>query len=167
MKHTILALMLLAACREEAAIRPDPVQITRDSVSHFCLMELDGHGGPKAQIHLEGYPEPIFFAQVRDGLAYLRGPERAAPILAAYVSDMGKAPSWEDPGTAWVAAEEAHFVVGAGVTGGMGAPELVPFATVEGASAFAARHGGRVLSLAEIPDDAMLGPVEISFGRSD
>ena len=127
----ILLILLLAGCRDEVAVvAPEPVAMTEEAVSHFCMMSLDEHPGPKAQIHLEGMPFPIFFAQVRDGIAYLKLPERSAGIAAVYVSNMSRAPSWDAPGIGnWIAAEDAIFVVGADVTGGMGAPELAPFET--------------------------------------
>jgi len=161
---TLVAIMLLAGCRDEAAVRaPDPVVMTEEAVSHYCMMSLDEHPGPKAQIHLEGLPDPIFFAQVRDAIAYLKQPERSAPIAAIYVSNMSRAPSWDAPGTDnWIAAEEAIFVVGADVTGGMGAPELTPFETEQAARDFAALHGGELMRLSEIPEEAVLGAVEIA-----
>ncbi|PWE34441.1 copper resistance protein CopZ [Maritimibacter sp. 55A14] len=167
MARTLLAaaiLMLAAACREETAEAPEPAAMTGDALGHFCMMQLTGHAGPKGQIHLEGVPDPIFFSQVRDALAYLRSAERSAPVLAVYVSDMGAAPSWEAPGPEnWIAADAAHFVLGAQVRGGMGAPEIVPFGTAEGAEDFAARKGGRVVRLDEIPSEAVLAPVEIEL----
>ncbi len=125
------ALLLLAACNEEAAKAPPaPVALTEDSLAHYCQMWIADHAGPKAQIHLEGGDAPLFFAQVRDAVAYLRSPERTAPVVAVYVSDMAKAASWEHPGADnWIAADSAVFVVGADVTGGMGAPEVAPFGT--------------------------------------
>lgn len=164
MKRALLIVLLLAGCREEAAILPAPVPLDADARSHYCLMQLTGHGGPKAQIHLEGYPDPIFFAQVRDGLAYLRGAEREARVLITYVSDMGAAPVWEEPGAEnWIALENAHFVVGADVTGGMGAPEIVPFADPAKAAEFAALRGGDVMALSAIPDATLFGAVEIDL----
>ena len=76
MRYLLFAvLVLIAACREEVAMRPhEPVVITEAAVSHFCMMSLKEHPGPKAQIHLEGQPNPIFFAQVRDGIAYRKQP---------------------------------------------------------------------------------------------
>lgn len=157
-----LAALLLSACKEEVAAIPDPAPLTEEAVGHFCQMNVLTHGGPKAQIHLEGWDAPLFFTQVRDGLAYLRGPERDARVLATYVSDMGAAPSWEEPGTTnWIPAETAVFVIGSGRMGGMGAPEAVPFARPEHADAFIARHGGRAVSFTEIPDDAILSPVHL------
>ena len=156
-----LALAALAGCKEEAAAPPDPVELTEENVSYFCQMNVLEHGGPKAQVHLEGQPAPLFFAQVRDAVAYLKSPERDARILTTYVSDMGAAEGWDRPGIGnWIAADTAHFVVEAGVAGGMGAPEVVPFASGDAARAFAARYGGRIVDLAGIPDDAVLGPVD-------
>lgn len=160
----LLAALTLAACQEdEAAAPPLPVEMTADALSFFCQMNIADHGGPKAQIHLEGYPTPIFFAQVRDMVAYLKAPERDARILAVYVSDMSVAPSWEQPGTAnWIAADGAQFVVGAPVKGGMGAPEIVPFGTADGAADFVSRYGGQVLPMSQIPDEAALGAVDFA-----
>ena len=118
----ILLIALLAGCRNDVAAQaPGPVVMTDEAVSHFCMMSLDEHPGPKAQIHLEGLPDPIFFAQVRDGIAYLKQPERSAGIAAIYVSNMSRAPNWDAPGSDnWIAAETAVFVVGSDMTGGMG-----------------------------------------------
>ena len=159
----ILAIFALAACDEEAAEAPPPVMLTQDALGHFCQMELIEHPGPKAQIHLEGLPVPLFFAQVRDAVAYLHQPERVARITAVYVSNLSRAPSWEAPGNAnWLAANDAHFVIGSDRTGGMGAPELAPFETAADAADFAARYGGKVMRLDDIPADAVLGEVAIA-----
>ncbi len=160
----LVAIVLLAGCREGAAVQaPEPVVMTEEAVSHYCMMSLAEHPGPKAQIHLEGLPDPIFFAQVRDGIAYLKQPERTAEIAAVYVSNMSRAPSWGAPGAGnWIAAEDAIFVVGADVTGGMGAPELAPFETEQAARDFAALHGGELMRLPDIPEEAVLGAVEIA-----
>ncbi|WYK07100.1 nitrous oxide reductase accessory protein NosL (plasmid) [Cereibacter sphaeroides f. sp. denitrificans] len=160
MRRLALALLLLAACREETA-RPDPVALTPEAVGHYCQMNLLEHPGPKAQVHLDFGP-PLFFSQVRDALAYQRMPEQSAAILAVYVNDMG-APgaSWQTPGALnWIPAEGASYVEGSDAAGGMGAPELVPFAEAAEAEAFAARHGGRVVTLDEVPDEALLAPAE-------
>lgn len=167
MKHMLLApfllaTTLLAACKEDAAQAPDPVTMTSDALSHFCMMQVDNHPGPKAQIHLKGLPDPIFFAQMRDALAYVKGPERDADILAFYVSDMAAATDWATPGIDnWIDAETAAFVVGADVTGGMGAPEIVPFADPADAQDFAVRNGGEVMTLSDIPAATVLAPVDI------
>ena len=156
----ILAFVLLAACKQDAA-PPPPASYGPDTAAHFCQMAIGEMAGPKAQIALEGYPTPIFFGQVRDGIAYVDSPEKEARILAFYVSDMSKAPDWADPGaTNWIAADKAYFVVGADVKGGMGAPEIVPFGVRQDAENFAASHGGRVMQLDDIPPSAVLAPVD-------
>ncbi len=154
--------LLLAACKEEVAKAPDPVALTDDVLGHFCRMKLSEHDGPKGQIHLADNPTPLFFGQVRDVVAYLKGAERQAEITAIYVSDMGAAKSWAEPGASnWTDARSAIFVVGAGVRGGMGAPEIVPFANAQAAEMFVLEYGGHALSLEAIPDDAAIGPVEL------
>ena len=162
----ILALMLgLAACKEDKAEAPPaPVDLTEEALSYFCQMNIADHGGPKGQIHLEGSPAPIFFAQVRDMVAYLKSPERDAEISAIYVSDMGAAQTWEVPGVSnWIPAATAHFVVGAPVAGGMGAPEIVPFADPSKAASFVAQYGGQSMLLNDIPDEAAIGPVDLDL----
>lgn len=169
MKALLVAgLLVLAACQEEQAAIPGPVPLTADALSHFCQMQVINHDGPKAQIHLEGFAHPIFFAQVRDGLAYLKGPERTAPVVAVYVSDMGAAASWAEPGVDnWIKADQAHFVVGADVRGGMGAPEITPFLTRDAADGFAGQNGGTVMALDQIPDAAVFAPIEISLPKEE
>ncbi len=160
----LIALIALAACKEEVAEAPNPVDLTPDALSYFCQMNIAEHGGPKGQIHLEGYPTPLFFAQVRDMVAYLKSPERDADITAVYVSDMGIAPSWRQPGISnWIAADGATFVVGANVAGGMGAREVVPFADPADAQTFIEIYGGTALGLPDIPDTEVLGPVDLEL----
>lgn len=159
----ILALAIgLAACKEDSAkAPPPPTDLTETALSFFCQMDIADHGGPKGQIHLDGFPEPLFFAQVRDMVAYLKSPERDAQIIAVYVSDMGIAENWETPGISnWITADEALFVVGAPVKGGMGAPEIVPFAKGADADGFVAQYGGQTMTLNDIPDEAALGAVD-------
>ncbi|MBU3030583.1 nitrous oxide reductase accessory protein NosL [Paracoccus sp. XHP0099] len=158
-----LALLGLVACRDEVAQDVSPVEVSAETLGHFCQMNLLEHPGPKAQVHLEGVPGgPLFFSQVRDAIAYARAPEQMAPILAIHVNDMGAdGATWEMPGDGnWIDADAAFYVLGSGREGGMGAPETVPFASRAAAENFAAREGGRVLTLAEIPDAAVLAPVE-------
>lgn len=159
MKRLIVALMFLTACKEDAPI-PLPVEMTADSTGYFCQMEIIEHPGPKAQIHLATYPgKPLFFSQVKDAVAFLRMPEQPDTVTATFVSDMGAALSWEEPGaTNWIAADTAFYVVGSSARGGMDAPEFVPFADLAKAQAFAADKGGQILTLAQIPDAALSPP---------
>ena len=159
MRGAVAALLLVAAlagCREEAAQRPEPVAMTREAVGHFCQMNLFEHPGPKAQVHLRGMPDPLFFSQVRDAVAFRLLPEQQGEITAIYVSDMAVAP-WENPGASnWVAAEDAFFVTGSAQAGGMGTPELIPFGTEDAARSFVAAQGGDVRRLDEIPAELVL-----------
>ncbi len=158
----LAALALLPGCREDTAALPAPVEMTEEAVGYYCQMNLFEHAGPKAQVHLEGNPFPLFFSQVRDAIAYQRMPEQSGFIAVIYVSDMGaEGATWADPGTLnWIEAGQAHYVVGADILGGMGAPETVPFAERAHAESFAAEHGGQVLALADIGTDAVLAPAE-------
>lgn len=162
MKRALILTLLLAACREEVAQHTDPVPLTAEAVGHFCQMNLLEHEGPKAQVHLEGLPgAPLFFSQVRDAVAYLRLPEQSHPILAVWVNDMG-APgaTWQVPGPEnWIDGRRAVYVVGSARDGGMGAPELVPFADRQAAQNFAAEFGGNVMALDAIPESAIIAPV--------
>lgn len=154
MKPTlILTLALaLAACREDAL--PDPLVMTDEALGHYCQMYLADHPGPKAQVFLQGYDQPIWFSQIADAAAYRSDPEKPAQIAVIYVSDMGAAESWADPGPAnWIAADAARFVVGSDQAGGMGLPEAIPFGTEAAAASFAAVHGGMVVTWGAVPDD--------------
>ncbi|MBU9697671.1 nitrous oxide reductase accessory protein NosL [Rhodobacteraceae bacterium HSP-20] len=160
-KLFILSLLLLSACKEEMAQSTDPVALTAETIGHYCQMNLTEHPGPKAQVHLEGLPgAPLFFSQVSDAIAYARLPERDHKILAIWVNDMGApAATWEEPGRMnWTGAETALYVIGSSRTGGMGAAELVPFADRSRALAFAADYGGTVVTLDQVPDDAVIAP---------
>jgi copper chaperone NosL len=162
MKRALLFALLLTACQDEAVQNTDPVALTAETIGHFCQMNLLEHEGPKAQVHLEGLPGmPLFFSQVSDLVVYLRLPEQSHIVLAIYVSDMGAAgANWSEPGaTNWIDATTARYVVGADIEGGMGAPEVVPFATEDAALAFVADHGGSVMALEAIPDSAIAAPI--------
>lgn len=160
MIRLVLAVALslaLAACRDDAPSVPPPVVMNDAALGHYCQMQMTAHAGPKGQIHLQGIDAPLFFAQVRDAIAYQRMPEQTATIAAIYVSDMGAAPTWQDPGADnWILADDAVYVVGSDAVGGMGAAEIVPFARRADAQTFVDVHGGQVKKLADIPDSAVL-----------
>ncbi|MEQ8392971.1 MAG: nitrous oxide reductase accessory protein NosL [Thalassospira sp.] len=157
-------LMVLAGCQKQVEKNmPSPVAMTEEAVGHFCQMNILEHPGPKAQIHLEGLPYPLFFSQVRDGIAYERLPEQNYNINAIYVSDMSTAISWDDVGYEnWIPAATAYYVVASDKTGGMGASELVPFSDQDDAKKFATRHGGQVMRLDDISDALVLNSAPIA-----
>ncbi|MCC7281847.1 MAG: nitrous oxide reductase accessory protein NosL [Acetobacteraceae bacterium] len=154
------ALLMLAGCNEDSpdAKLPPPAALTADAVGLFCGMNLVEHPGPKGQIITRSGLAPFWFSSVRDTVAFTLLPDQPRDIRAIYVSDMGRAPSWEDPGaTNWIDARKAFFVIESGKEGGMGAAEAVPFGERAAADAFAAANGGRVVGLAAIPHDYVLG----------
>ncbi|MDO5630309.1 MAG: nitrous oxide reductase accessory protein NosL [Paracoccus sp. (in: a-proteobacteria)] len=157
----LIALLALTACRTETVEVPAPVEMTETTIGHFCQMNLLEHPGPKAQVHLKDVMFPLFFSQVRDGIAYQRMPEQSHEIVTMYVSDMGVAPDWADPGAAnWIPADDAFYVVGSRLVGGMGAAEMVPFGNEQAAQAFAALNGGDILRLNQIATEDVLAPDE-------
>src|SRR5215467_13644883 len=92
-------------------------------------------------------------------------PDEPKDIQAIYVSDMGKAVSWDKPGADnWVEARKALFVIGSSVKGGMGSDEAVPFSERAAAEKFAGQNGGRIVSFAEVPRDYVLGSGEQATG---
>ena len=153
------ATLLLAACeKDEGAKMPAPYSLTADAMGRYCGMNVLEHPGPKGQVILEGIPEPIWFSSARDTLAFTMLPEEPKDIAAIYVSDMGAAPSWEEPGAAnWIDARKAFYVVGSAVKGGMGAEEAVPFSSDGAAGDFAAKNGGQVMGFEEVPKEYVLG----------
>lgn len=159
----LASMIVLSGCSGDSAQTEKPVAIalTEEAAGHYCQMVILEHAGPKAQLHLAGMFAPLWFSQVRDGIAYLKSPEQSAEILVLYVNDMGSAVSWVTPGKDnWIDAADAYFVVGSDAIGGMGAPELAPFAEMEKAEDFASQHGGEVMRLAEISVEDVLSPVE-------
>jgi copper chaperone NosL len=150
------ALAILAACsKEDARVVPAAHTLTADATGHYCGMLLSEHAGPKGQILLEGQDAPVWFSSVRDTLTFLNLPEEAKNIAAVYVSDMAKAPSWEQPGADnWVLAGNAFFVIGSDRQGGMGGEEAVPFSTEGAARAFIKQYHGRIVRLDEATKSA-------------
>lgn len=161
MKRLALAALLalsLAGCREETVVSAPPVTLTADAVGRYCGMNLTEHDGPKGQVILAEGHDPFWFSSARDTLAFTMMPDEPKDYAAVYVSDMGRAASWADPGADnWVEARQAFYVEGSEARGGMGGSEIVPFSTREAAEAFAAEQGGTVLAYAELTPEQVLG----------
>jgi len=156
-KPLLLALALVACTRTPEPL-PAPFAMTDEAVGHYCGMNLGEHAGPKGQIIRASTPIPVWFSSVRDTIAFTFLDEEPKDIRAIYVSDMGQAPNWDDPGADnWIEARQAWFVLGSQRSGGMGEDEAVPFADLEDAKAFLREHGGHILRFAEIPRDYVLG----------
>jgi copper chaperone NosL len=157
-----IGLMLLslaaAGCKEKTSeALPPPQNLTADATGHYCGMALIEHPGPKGQIILASRRDPVWFSSARDAFSFTMLAEESKDVRAIYVSDMGKAPSWEKPGADnWIEAHQAFFVIGSRKQSGMGAPETVPFSDRSAADKFAEANGGRVLSFSEVPPDYVL-----------
>ena len=158
-----LSLAALAAvtvsCSQEPTphVPPAPREISSDSVGHFCGMLLVEHPGPKGQILLSGQAEPVWFASVAETFAFTMLDEEPKNIAAVYVTDMGRARSWEQPGPGiWVDARKAVYVIGGRLPGGMGANEAVPFADPQQANRFVAQNGGRLVHFEAMPKSYIL-----------
>lgn len=153
------AAILVASCnKQENAAAPPPFALTQDAMGRYCGMNVLEHPGPKGQIILQQVPEAIWFSSARDTLAFTMLPEEPRDIAAIYVSDMSKAPTWDEPGAEnWIDAKTAFFVIGSARRGGMGTEEAVPFSSEADARAFAGEHGGRVVRFEEMPQDYILG----------
>lgn len=154
----LLAGALLAGCKGKEQVVPPPFALTEEAMGRYCGMNLLEHAGPKGQVILTGALEPIWFSSARDTVSFTLLPEEPKEIAAIYVSDMGKAESWEQPGARnWIDARTAHYVIGSTMRGGMGAPEAVPFGSEAAARQFADESGGRVVTFDAIPAEYVLG----------
>jgi len=155
-----VVLTFAAGCdgREEVATAPAPEEYGGEAIGYFCHMLLAEHGGPKGQVHLASRSEPLWFSSVRDTVAFTLLDGEPKDVTAIYVNDMGRATDWAapQPGT-WVALGDAWLVIESRRLGGMGLPEVVPFGDRATADSFAGDHGGRVVRLAEVPPDYVLG----------
>jgi copper chaperone NosL len=155
----LAATLFFAGCqKEEDTTVPSPYALTADAMGRYCGMNVLEHPGPKGQIILQDVLEPIWFSSARDTVAFTMLPEEPKDVAAIYVSDMGAAPSWEEPGAEnWIDAKTAFYVIGSKARGGMGADEAVPFSSEGAARDFAAKNGGRVTGFGGIPEDYVLG----------
>ena len=110
MKRLALAALLalsLAGCREETVATAPPVTLTPEAVGRYCGMNLIEHEGPKGQVVLAEGHDPFWFSSARDTLAFTMMPDEPKDYAAVYVSDMGRAASWADPGADnWVEASD-------------------------------------------------------------
>lgn len=153
-----LALFLGGCSQEQKVEVVEPFALTDSAMGRYCGMNVLEHPGPKGQIILSPANEPVWFSSARDTLAFTMLPEEPKNIAAIYVSDMAKAPTWEEPGAEnWVDARKAFFVIESKAVGGMGAREAVPFSTQQAADQFVAEKGGKVVGFEDMPQDYVLG----------
>jgi copper chaperone NosL len=156
-----LLTLALSACDDttKTAAAPTPIEPTQASIAHFCNMAVLEHPGPKGQIFLKNKIEPVWFASVRDTVAFTLLPEEPKDIVAIYVNDMGKAEDSLHPKAGgWIDARGAWYVLGSDFDAAMGGREAVPFGAEADARRFAAIHGGTVARFGEVPQEYVLGP---------
>ena len=155
---TLLLAFLLVACDKQPIVEVPPAQkLTREANGYYCLMTVVNHTGPKGQIILTN-KKVLWFTSVRDTISFTLSPEEPKNIVAIYVNDMTDA-NWDNPGADnWVNAHNAWYVLGSDRSGGMGAPEAVPFSTKEKAELFIVKHGGTVHTFDVIPKEYILKP---------
>ncbi len=153
----LLPVLLLGCNEKQAAAPPPPHRMTAELIGHYCGMNVLEHPGPKGQIFVASLIEPVWFSSARDTIAFTVLPDEPKDILAIYVSDMGRASSWDKPGSDnWVEARKAFFVIGSRVKGGMGGDEAVPFSDRAAAERFVGENGGRIVAFDEVPRDYVL-----------
>lgn len=164
MKHLMVAALALTAslalagCWEkQTAKAPSPHSMAAEDVGHYCGMNVLEHPGPKGHIFVASLIEPVWFSSARDTIAFTMLPDEPKDIQAIYVSDMGKAPSWDKPGADnWVEARKAVFVIGSRAKSGMGGEEAVPFSEAAAAETFVGKNGGRIVTFDQVPRDYVL-----------
>jgi copper chaperone NosL len=147
----LVGLLSLVGCSdEETAAVPPALAMPDDAVGHYCGMMLAEHAGPKGQILLKSGGDAVWFTSVKDTFTFLALPEEPKDVAAIYVSDMGKAADWDQPGAQnWILADTAVYVVESDQVGGMGGAEAVPFGDEASAKAFVGAHGGRIVAFAD------------------
>ena len=150
----LLSVFLLISCEKNHPITtPSAQTLTREANGYYCLMTVLNHNGPKGQIILRDNKQPLWFTSVRDTISFTLSPEEPKNIAAIYVNDMTDA-NWDNPGVNnWIDARNAWYVIGSKLSGGMGAPEAVPFSTKEKAAIFAMKKGGTVYAFDSIPQE--------------
>lgn len=168
MTRLILAALIclpLAACKTETA-EVVPVSMTAEAIGRYCGMNLTEHDGPKGQVILTPGLDPLWFSSARDTVAFTMLPEEPKDYAAVFVSDMGAAKSWTDPGADnWIDAKTAIYVVGSDARNGMGAVEAVPFASEEAARAFADGRGGELRRFDELRPEDIFGDPDDDGGH--
>ncbi len=145
-------LAVLAACSPSEESTAQPIEITAGTACSLDGMILADFPGPKGQIHYAS-GEPDFFCDTMELFSIYLQPEQQKRVTVIYTQDMAKT-SWEKPENNWIDAKQAYYVLGSSVHGSMG-PTLASFATTEGAEAFVAKFGGKILRFDEVTPDTV------------
>ena len=148
--------LTLTGCEKEVPVEvPAAQKLTREANGYYCLMTVVYHKGPKGHVILTD-GKVHWFTSVRDTISFTLLPEEPKNISAIYVNDMSNA-EWDNPGEDnWILAKDAWYVLGSSRSGGMGAPEAVPFSSKQSANKFASEQGGQVYAFSSIPESYIL-----------
>ena len=159
---------MLTACEKSQTAEVPPAQtLTREASGYYCLMTVVNHSGPKGQVLLTDKPQALWFTSVREAISFTLSPEEPKNIAAIYVNDMTDA-NWDNPGADnWIDARKAWYVLGSELSGGMGAPEAVPFSTHARAEVFADKQGGKVYTFDAIPYEYILTSLDTSAKNNE
>lgn len=140
----------IAGC--ERGERPvSPAEISAGTACHLDGMLLGEYPGPKAQLHVIGRREPMFFCDTTELFNTLLAGEQVLKVQAIYVQDMGRA-DWEQPRGHWIDARQGFYVLGSKRPGSMG-PTIPSFAQEADAQRHAKEYSGKVLPFAAITKD--------------
>jgi copper chaperone NosL len=144
-------LLLLGGCGEsKVAVAPQPREPDSHAIGFYCRMTLTEHVGPKGQLLLKGWQEPLWFTSVHDAFIYVtQDLVNEREIAGFWVNDMGQG-TWEQPAPgSWIDPKSAFYVVESRKSAAMGGNEAVPFKERAQAQAFAGNFGGRIMEYQE------------------
>lgn len=155
---TSLVSLFLVACGDQAsktAELPAAQMLSDQSIGHYCMMNLNEHIGPKAQLFVKSQEKPFWFSTVKQMFMFRILPEEPKDIVAMYVTDMAKVTDWShaNADSDWIDATKAFYVIKSKFVGGMGAEDALPFSDKTKAEAFAKEHGGEVVTFEQMPED--------------
>ena len=140
-------LLVFSGCGESTvAVAPPPREPDSHAIGYYCRMTLTEHVGPKSQILLKGWEDPLWFTSVHDAFTYVsQDLVNENEIAGFWVNDMGLG-TWEKPAPgSWIKANAAFYVVESRKSAAMGGSEAVPFKQRDRAQAFAKEFGGRIV----------------------
>ncbi len=151
------AFLVISACSAEDTAKQvsnSPVAIESGDECHLCGMVITGFPGPKGEL-FEGRESHVRkFCSTRDLMSWYLQPENKPNSKDIYVHDMSRS-DWNTPNDEhMINAKNAWFVAGSNMKGAMG-PTLGSFSEKEQAEKFAANHGGKILTFAEITMDIL------------
>lgn len=148
----VMGCFFISGCNKtgQPTVTPVPAAITAGDECHLCGMIIATFAGPKGQAFVRRHDRPLKFCSTVDLFSWLLQPDTPAMLQAAFVHDMGAAPSWQSPSDQhYIKAAEAWYVAGHKLTGAMG-HTLASFRDKQAAQLFVKNHGGRLLRFDEI-----------------